>query len=257
MQIPLRRLAGAHAARVIAGPRSSVPEHAHDWPMLSLYVMGNYRKTFDGGEVRIRGPSAVLHGAKRNHANHFEEAGLEQVDIEFDPAWFGRGLSFSSSQPVQCWTGGPVAAAASRLARMWCNPAVSEPQLQHSTAKFLTIALAARDVREPAWLPSVLQSLDIASAATAPELARPLGLHPSWLAQAYRHASGEGLRETVQRLRVERATSMLRDSELPLAEIAADAGFCDQSHMNRIFRRLLGRTPLEVRVEGLLMSEAN
>ena len=32
-------------------------------------------------------------------------------------------------------------------------------------------------------------------------------------------------------------------------EIAVAAGFCDQSHMNRCFRAVLGRTPLVVRGE--------
>ena len=35
----------------------------------------------------------------------------------------------------------------------------------------------------------------------------------------------------------------------PAAQVAAAAGFCDQSHMHRAFRGLVGRTPLEVRIE--------
>ena len=59
--------------------------------------------------------------------------------------------------------------------------------------------------------------------------------------------------ETVRRRRVERATVQLRASTAPLADIAAECGFCDQSHMNRAFRAVLGRTPLDVRREAPLI----
>jgi transcriptional regulator GlxA family with amidase domain len=73
--------------------------------------------------------------------------------------------------------------------------------------------------------------------------------HPSWLGSAYRQSTGEGLRETAARLRVERATHLLRETDEALGSIAAAAGFCDQSHMNRSFRRILGRSPVTVREE--------
>ena len=79
------------------------------------------------------------------------------------------------------------------------------------------------------------------------ELAREVGRSPAWIGTAYRHVSGEGLQETAARFRVERAAQLLRESEQSLCDIAAEAGFCDQSHMNRTFRRLLGRSPTSVR----------
>jgi AraC-like DNA-binding protein len=41
----------------------------------------------------------------------------------------------------------------------------------------------------------------------------------------------------------------LRETAQPYASIALDAEFCDQSHMNRTFRRVLGRSPAAVREE--------
>jgi AraC family transcriptional regulator len=79
------------------------------------------------------------------------------------------------------------------------------------------------------------------------DLAHALDLHPSWLGSAYRSATGEGLQETAARYRVEHAARLLRETDESYAAIAIDAGFCDQSHMNRTFRRLLGRTPSIVR----------
>ena len=77
---------------------------------------------------------------------------------------------------------------------------------------------------------------------------------PAWLARAYRAWRGEGMAETARRRRVERATLALREGAEPLAEIAVACGFADQSHMNRAFRAVLGRTPLEVRREAPLLA---
>ncbi|HEY6922715.1 MAG TPA: helix-turn-helix domain-containing protein, partial [Steroidobacteraceae bacterium] len=81
------------------------------------------------------------------------------------------------------------------------------------------------------------------------DLARGACRHPSWLGSAYRQATGEGLQQTAARFRVERAARLLRESDQPYAGVAFEAGFCDQSHMNRTFRRLLGRSPATVRDE--------
>jgi AraC-like DNA-binding protein len=42
--------------------------------------------------------------------------------------------------------------------------------------------------------------------------------------------------------RLQRARRMIADGE-PLAEIAADAGFSDQSHFSRHFKKAFGVTP--------------
>jgi transcriptional regulator GlxA family with amidase domain len=81
------------------------------------------------------------------------------------------------------------------------------------------------------------------------DLAIEVRRHPSWVGSAYRHATGEGLQETAARLRVECATRLLRETGQSFSSIALAAGFCDQSHMNRTFRHVLGRSPTAVREE--------
>jgi len=47
----------------------------------------------------------------------------------------------------------------------------------------------------------------------------------------------------------------LRSTDEPIAEIAALAGFCDQSHLNRALRLLTGRTPVQIRAEREQLSQ--
>jgi AraC family transcriptional regulator len=42
---------------------------------------------------------------------------------------------------------------------------------------------------------------------------------------------------------VRRAFAQLCQIDRPLSEVALGAGFYDQSHMTRVFRRVTGRTP--------------
>ena len=51
----------------------------------------------------------------------------------------------------------------------------------------------------------------------------------------------------VMRRRIEHAKRQLARRAIPLKVVAANCGFSDQSHMTRLFRRLLGTTPAEYR----------
>jgi len=223
-----------------------ISPHRHDWPYLLLPALGTYSEICEGRRTLIDGPAAVLQPARAIHANSIGEAGLETISIQFDPAWLDRRLELGR---MRCWLGGPVAIAARRLAAAWSCAAIPEPALAARTAEFLEAALGREPGRRPAWLRELQSAVAGEERAGTAALARRLGLHPAWLARAYRAAMGEGLHEMFRRRRVERASGLLRGSDLPLAEIALASGFCDQSHMNRAFRALSGRTPLDVRRE--------
>lgn len=254
LEIDLRVLPGVKAARMSHPCGQSIDEHEHELHWLSIHVLGTYTWEHDGGEARMAGPSVVLHPAAQAHANHIASTGLETVSIQFDPAWFkSLGVKFRIDR-THCWMGGHVAAASRTLANCWTRTDLSEQFLADQTARFLVLALHDHEEFRPRWLDHVLHALEAEMPPPTYKIARQLDLHPAWMARAYRAATGEGLAETVRRKRVERATALLRDSDWPTAQIAVEAGFCDQSHMNRSFRALLGRTPCQVRAERDLVN---
>jgi AraC-like DNA-binding protein len=209
---------------------------------------------YDGGEARIAGPSAVLHPAGRPHADRIGEAGLETVSVQFDPAWLRRAGAAVHLDQTRCWRGGRVGAASQRLAAAWTSADLSEAELAQATCDFIAMALRETGETAPAWLDHVSRALDAETPPSTQALAGALDLHPAWLARAYRAAVGEGLQDTSRRRRVERAVALLRHTDDSPSDIAAAAGFFDQSHMNRGFRQLLGRTPSRVRAERELLT---
>ncbi|HEY8592905.1 MAG TPA: AraC family transcriptional regulator [Sphingomicrobium sp.] len=256
IQQPLRSLSGAKAFRVIDPAASWIAEHTHDWPVLSIYVMGDVNKLQQSGDVRVNRPAVTLHGPGEAHAARVGCDGLEQIDVEFDPDWLPEGSRLARDRTVTVWNGGRVAAAGRKLGELWQAAGTSEAELRKATAQLLRTASVEKDKQVPQWLGTAVERAHSLDDLSTTGLARELGLHPGWFAQAYRALVGEGVRETAQRARVEHAARLLRYSNLPLADIAADAGFCDQSHMNRCFRRLLARTPAMIRSEGAQLRPA-
>ena len=254
LEIELHRYPGARVLRVVHPGEQSIDEHQHDWAYIGLYTAGRYVERYDGGEADMSGPCAVIHPAGRPHADTVHEGGLETLTIEFDPAWlrlhgFGGLLDRS-----RVWSGGKIGRSAGRLAALLASPSADEAKLGSATAQFIKQALAHEPAQAPHWLPDARVLVSDRQASTA-DLARRLDLHPAYVAQAYRYAAGEGIGDTLRRRRVEKASALLRRTDLPLAEIAIEAGFCDQSHMNRCFSAVLGRTPLRVRRERLLFEQ--
>jgi AraC-like DNA-binding protein len=240
----LHQFSGAHVRRTIDRSHAEVPEHAHDWPLLSLFVMGAYSNSTELGEQLIAGPSAVFYAAGAPHSNRAAAEGFEQIEIEFDPAWLKH--SGVPDSPVSRWIGGATSTEAHTLA-LACNRELTEAGLRTALRRFFERALGASPVPRPDWISQVAQRLKADTASKVSGLAREVGLHPSWLGSAYKCAMGEGPLETAARFRVEHAARLLRETELPYTDIALDSGFCDQSHMIRTFRRMLGRLPSAVR----------
>jgi AraC family transcriptional regulator len=79
------------------------------------------------------------------------------------------------------------------------------------------------------------------------ELAQVGGMSTFHFAREFKRTTGTTPHQYLIKFRVERAKALLTQSELPLVEVSARAGFSHQSHFTRLFRRLTGTTPLAFR----------
>jgi AraC family transcriptional regulator len=78
-------------------------------------------------------------------------------------------------------------------------------------------------------------------------LASESGMSPARLAQLFRRQVGTSIHEVLNKVRVEHAQMLLKDSELSISEIAGDCGFATSQHFARIFRQLSGSTAVKYR----------
>jgi AraC-like DNA-binding protein/PAS domain-containing protein len=133
----------------------------------------------------------------------------------------------------------------------------SEYGMIHSRPRLSTLEnLSAETIPTPSrggLPPRVLQRIcehieaRIEEKISVDALATLAGLSVPHFTRAFRHSAGLPPHTYVLRRRLERAELMLRNTLLPLSEIAAAMGFADQSHLTRHFHRQTGVAPSVVR----------
>jgi len=82
---------------------------------------------------------------------------------------------------------------------------------------------------------------------TLTDLAGVACLSPYHFSRSFKLALGIGPQRYVVRCRLKRAKTLMRRTNQPLAWVAQEAGFADQSHLTSVFRRETGMTPGQFR----------
>lgn len=82
------------------------------------------------------------------------------------------------------------------------------------------------------------------------EIAREVGVTPSYLARLFQEAYDESITGYVRRRRMERASDLLQRSNLPIKMVASSVGFNDLQQFNKAVRAAFGVGPREWRARG-------
>jgi AraC-like DNA-binding protein len=82
------------------------------------------------------------------------------------------------------------------------------------------------------------------------EIANASGLSAPYFSTIFKEEMGENLSGYLNRLRVEKASRLLTETDLSLSEIAGACGFEDQSWFSKIFKSYTGQSPGKYRNQG-------
>jgi AraC-like DNA-binding protein len=117
-------------------------------------------------------------------------------------------------------------------------------------ATSLVGALAPSTAVEPRAVRQARRDLlaDLAEGKTLLSLARGAGLSPFHLERLYLRCTGLTPRQQQTLARLRRVRTLLGEG-VTLSEAAAACGFADQSHLNRVFKRLMGVPPGRYRAQ--------
>jgi transcriptional regulator GlxA family with amidase domain len=80
------------------------------------------------------------------------------------------------------------------------------------------------------------------------DLAQRVGLSQFHFARMFRRSVGRPPHEYLTDLRMERAKQLLRETDLPLAQVATRVGYQTQAHFTGVFHREVGVTPRSYRL---------
>jgi AraC family transcriptional regulator len=225
--------------------------HRHPQATIAVVLAGGFEGRYRGGECDCPVRSVIVEPAGEQHANRFGSAETSILTVSLDAARLdtavgGAAARFSIGRD----------AFAEQIARRAANelerPDDVTPLAVEAAALEIVarVARAARPERRAPWLDEAravlhdryTESLSLSDVAVA------VGVEPDRLARGFRRAFGEPLAGYLRRVRVNAAAGLLASTDLPIARVAGDVGFADQSHLTRWFGRYMDTTPARFRV---------
>jgi AraC-like DNA-binding protein len=102
--------------------------------------------------------------------------------------------------------------------------------------------------KTPAWvkeLKEIIQDqIDTNLSLSLKEVSESLSIHPAYLSREFsKHFEDLSFGDYIRKLRIEKATELMKEPKYSLTDIAYFTGFSDQSHFNRIFKKHTGKNP--------------
>jgi AraC family transcriptional regulator len=232
-----QRLGGTEVSEVVFAPGRRLSWHFHPHSCLAVVAKGAVRKRFARVEEDAVDGTVVVLPAEERHEDLFGREGARIVVLE----------SAREPGPLRCFRSWKASVLAHSISRELARPdAYTMLALEGLALELMATVARQREAgnREPR-LDAVQEMLvqDLSSPPSLSWIAHEIGIHPSHLARVFRAQFGQSIGEYGRRLRLEWAAQLLACSEERLASVAARAGFADQSHLTREFKRRYGVTP--------------
>jgi AraC family transcriptional regulator len=243
---------GFMVAELSFPPHYVQPDFEPDLPYVAVVLDGSLRKSFRRRTMSLGRADGLTMPAGAEHGARFGSEGARIVIVKakgpsslvagyVDRLVELRGRGFS------------------RLAWLLAAELRASDAVAPLATEGLALELLAAATREatadsthrpaPKWLGSAEEILRTRTdeCIRLSDLAEAVGVHPIHLARTFRARHGVSVGEYGRRVRVEWAAAEIARGESSLAAVATKAGFSDQSHFTRLFKRHVGTTPARFR----------
>jgi AraC family transcriptional regulator len=226
------------------------PRHSHELAFFSLLLDGSYTEQCGRKSIDYKQLMVVYRPPAVTHSDRIGGSGVRLFNVEIKDSWLERMRQYGpvndlSLEPI----GGELCWLAARLYRQFREKDPHSP-LAIEGLILEMLAILGRNSRIverqlPGWLSKVREILhaEYSENVSIQRIADEVGLEPYYLSKIFRRFQNQTIAEYVQELRVKHASNQLLDPEAELSEVALAAGFSDQSHLTRIFKRVTGMTP--------------
>jgi AraC family transcriptional regulator len=246
-----REVAGLTFAESVYRNELCIPKHEHANAFFNLVLEGTYTEVC-GTRTQTRGPSTLaIHPSGEAHADHWHGSGGRVFHVEIPQSRLEQVRAYSPvlDSPGDFHGGFPVWLVTRLHREHLRNDGVSPLVMEGLVLEVLAECSRRRpgdfDRNPPRWLRQVRDLLQdrLAENLSHEMIAAAVGIHPVHMARVFRRHYGCTLGDFVRQLRVDFAARLLATTDEPLAGIAITAGFSDQSHLTRTFKRQTGMTP--------------
>lgn len=234
--------------------RATLPTHAHELSHFCFVLAGNYNEKI-GSKLFERKPATlVYYPPDVSHGEeHFSNGRHFLVEIDFRELDRVREYGARLTEPVVVGYDSSLWLAARMYREFSYRDALSELVLESVATELLVTASRqferAGEKKRPAWLDAVKEFLreNFSEPPGLNDLANEIGVHPTHLARVFRQFERCTVGDYVRDVRINYARQRMLNSSEPLVQIALAAGFADQTHFSRSFKRATGLTPGEFR----------
>ena len=231
-------------------PGSSLAWHRHAGATICFVYSGAFAERFAGLTLDCTPGTVKITPADDPHSNRFGREETRGLLVEADAAGLDRlGDHTRILEERASFRDAHLALLGWRLlAEIGAGDTAAPLAIEGLLLEVLARAARAREVRVggavPRWVAEARDLLhDPGQVASLGELATEVGVHPLTLARGFRKAYGCSVGAYLRWLRIAQAARRLSETDSPLAEIALEAGFADQSHFSNAFRRETGQSP--------------
>jgi AraC family transcriptional regulator len=255
-----REMAGFFLNEAFFPSDFKVSKHAHSRAGFCVVIAGGCTETY-ARKTRVYEPPTLEYlPAHEEHSLRVHRHGMRSFSVEFTSDWL-KNLPESAPIPNLSvyFKRGTLSTLLVRLYKEFkqsdeLSPLVIEGLALEILGESSRVLLNREDRNLPRWLQNAeeLARVRFAEPLGLSFVANIVGAHPVRLAREFHRRYGMTLGEYLRRLRVEYVTRELVRSDTTLAQIANAAGFSDQSHMCRTFKRHTGLSPGNYRATSRL-----
>ena len=251
-----RQIGGLTLAETDYPAGLQIAAHAHDSGLVALVTRGAMTEHRGRRAALCEEGTMIFQPPHEEHAHRFLEQGGGCFILQLGDPWAERMARLELAQPGAPLSvkGGRAIHLANELRREFrSTDTASELAVEGLALSLLGELSRARERTEksakPGWLMRAVEILHdrIAEPLQMAEIATEVGVHPVHLSRTFSRHYGCTMGEYLRRLRVEVARAGLVETDRPLSDIAYGAGFSDQAHFTRVFKKLIGITPGEYR----------
>jgi AraC family transcriptional regulator len=238
-------------ARPVLRPED-VPVHTHT-DASYCFILSGFLVSSARGSSGACGAGALFYNPPgTTHRDRFQTVENSRFLTVFIPPEITKGLALPDvPTTLQRHETLGLARAIERECHCWdeSSPALAEGLCLQLVAATAQPEKGIRAGSVPAWLTQAQELLTDQCTETVSigAVATAVGVHPAHLARNFARFFKRSPGEHLRRSRVAKAAALLRDTNMPLAEIALVCGFADQSHFTNVFRRLKGISPAAFR----------
>ena len=236
--------------------RTLLPRHCHEMAYFSFALNGSYVEQQSQRRMRHCDSQNVLyHPAGEAHSDEFGNRGGNVFSIELEPRWSSTLQEYElQAEESLAFPHGQVSWLVRRAYQAFTDSEQRSALLLEAAAIELLYQLpwkrsAQAESGTPRWLKDVVDILhaEFCRPFSLTAIAQRVGAHPVHLARAFRRRHHMTMGQYVRKLRVDYAIHALTGGD-SLSDIAAHAGFSDQSHLGRVFRKATSMTPHQFRL---------